>query len=78
MAQHRGRWEICTSVSLVSFPLVRDLHGEGVSSYRRSTIFVAHGVDRIVRRYLRGFIVCFDLDVRGGEMILIGGGREWN
>jgi hypothetical protein len=36
-AQHRGRREIYTVFSPVSFPPARDLHGEGVSSYRRST-----------------------------------------
>jgi hypothetical protein len=74
-AQHPAWREICTSVSPVSFPSARDLHGEGVSSYHRSTFVVAHGVDRIGRRYLRGFVVCFDLDASGGEMILGGGGR---
>jgi hypothetical protein len=39
-AQHRGWREICTSVSPVSFPSARDLHGEGVSSYRRSTFLL--------------------------------------
>jgi hypothetical protein len=77
-AQYQGRREICTSVSPVSFPSARDLHGEGVRSYHRSMFFVAHGVDRIVRWYLRGFVVCFGLDASGGEMILVGGGRGWN
>jgi hypothetical protein len=46
-----------------------------VSSYHRSTFVVTHGVDSIGRRYLRCFVVCFDLDASGGEMILSGGGR---
>jgi hypothetical protein len=36
---------------------------------------VAHGVDRIGRRYIQVFVMCFDLDTSGGEMILGGGGR---
>jgi hypothetical protein len=37
MAYHRGRREICTAFSPVSFSPARDLHGEGVSSYHRTT-----------------------------------------